>query len=46
MAGRQVNELPSVVLLDGIPLLLHRSLPSRIFLSFGESAGFTGVRQM
>jgi hypothetical protein len=46
VVGCQVDELPRMVVLDGVHLLLHCGVPGRVTLSFDEGAGFPGVRQV
>jgi hypothetical protein len=36
VTGWQVNELPCMIVLDGVHLLLHRDAPGRITLDFSE----------
>jgi hypothetical protein len=46
VAGWQVDELPCMVVLDGVHLLLHRDVLGRITLGFSEGAGFPSVCQV
>jgi hypothetical protein len=46
VASWQVDELPRMVVLDGVHLLFHRGTPGRETLSFGEGARFLDVRQV
>src|SRR6266540_3254400 len=46
VATRRIDETPCTVLLDGVHLLAHRTLPLGCFLSLGKRARFLGSPEM